>query len=158
MYKIQKQSGTLDLRGETLQLFKTGTINSGQLSNRLTGSFRSPTFELNHTALQMKLQGKDVTARMILDGFFMYRYNGLLFSGFSTSVNSDVSSRWHRLQGDVHRYKGHKAFIEFLDTGNGSVSIEDIRQAIPTINPTIIIPIYPSNTILSWEKTALEQF
>ncbi len=121
-------SGTLDLRGETLQLFKTGTINSGQLSNRLTGSFRSPTFELNHTALQMKLQGKDVTARMILDGFFMYRYNGLLFSGFSTSVNSDVSSRWHRLQGDVHRYKGHKAFIEFLDTGNGSVSIEDIRQ------------------------------
>ena len=65
---------------------------------------------------------------MILDGFFMYRYNGLLFSGFSTSVNSDMSSRWHRLQGDVHRYKGHKAFIEFLDTGNGSVSIEDIRQ------------------------------
>ena len=65
---------------------------------------------------------------MILDGFFMYRYNGLLFSGFSTSVNSDVFSRWHRLQGDVHRYKGHKAFIEFLDAGNGSVSIEDIRQ------------------------------
>lgn len=121
-------SGTLDLRGETLQLFKTGSINSGQLSNRLTGSFRSPTFELNHSAIQMKLQGKDVNARMILDGFFMYRYNGLLFNGFATNVNSELNSRWHRLQGDVHRYKGHKAFIEFLDTGNGSVSIEDIRQ------------------------------
>ncbi|MEC9095222.1 MAG: DUF1553 domain-containing protein, partial [Planctomycetota bacterium] len=121
-------SGTLDLRNDVIQLFKTGTINSGQLSNRLTGSFRSPTFELNHSAIQMKLQGKDVTARMILDGFFMYRYNGLLFSGFSTSVNAEPISKWHRLQGDVHRYKGHKAFIEFLDTGNGSVSIEDIRQ------------------------------
>ena len=65
---------------------------------------------------------------MILDGFFMYRYNGLLFNGFATNVNSELNSRWHRLQGDVHRYKGHKAFIEFLDTGNGSVSIEDIRQ------------------------------
>ena len=121
-------SGTLDLRGETLQIFKTGSIDSGQLSNRLTGSFRSPTFELNHDAIQMRLTGKDVTARMILDGFFMYRYNGLLFGGFSTSVNADTMPRWHRLQGDVRRYKGHKAFIEFLDTGNGSVSIEDIRQ------------------------------
>ncbi len=121
-------SGTLDLRGESIQLFKTGAIHSGQLSNRLIGSFRSPTFDLNHNAIQMKLQGKDVTARMILDGFFMYRYNGLLFGGFSTNVNSEQSSRWHRLQGDIHRYKGHKAFVEFLDTGGGSVSIEDVRQ------------------------------
>ena len=30
--------------------------------------------------------------------------------------------------GDVRRYSGHKAFIEFPYTGNGSVSIEDIRQ------------------------------
>ena len=150
-------SGTLDLRGDQLQLFKTGTIHSGQLSNRLTGSFRSPTFELNHDAVQMRLQGKDVTARMILDGFFMYRYNGLLFSGFSTTVNSENQPRWHRLQGDVRRYKGHKAFVEFLDTGNGSVSIEDLRQTSegsPGEIPNTLILDLVDDSITSHESFA----
>ena len=134
-------SGTLDLRGEVLQLFKTGSIHSGQLSNKLQGSFRSPTFDLNHNAIQMKLRGNGVESRLIVDGFFMYRFNGLLFRGFSTTANSPDSSRWHRLQGDISRYKGHTGYVEFLDQGNGSIRIDDIRFTNEGSPPEIPTPL-----------------
>jgi len=134
-------SGTLDLRGEVLQLFKTGSIHSGQLSNKLQGSFRSPTFDLNHNAIQMKLRGNGVESRLIVDGFFMYRFNGLLFRGFSTTANSPDSSRWHRLQGDISRYKGHTGYVEFLDQGNGSIRIDDIRFTDQGSPPEIPTPL-----------------
>ena len=134
-------SGTLDLRGDVIQLFKTGSIHSGQLSNKLQGSFRSPTFELNHNAIQMKLRGNGVESRLIIDGFFMYRFNGLLFRGFSTTANSPDTSRWHRLQGDVSRYQGHTGYVEFLDQGNGSICIDDIRFTNDGSPPEIPSPL-----------------
>jgi len=151
-------SGTLDLRGEVLQLFKTGSIHSGQLSNKLQGSFRSPTFDLNHNAIQMKLRGNGVESRLIVDGFFMYRFNGLLFRGFSTTANSPDSSRWHRLQGDISRYKGHTGYVEFLDQGNGSIRIDDIRftdQGSPPEIPTPLLQKLVTPELDSHEAFAL---
>ncbi|MDE0817374.1 MAG: PSD1 and planctomycete cytochrome C domain-containing protein [Pirellulaceae bacterium] len=134
-------SGTLDLRGEVIQLFKTGSIDSGQLSNKLQGTFRSPTFELNHNAIQMKLRGNGVESRLIIDGFFLYRFNGLLFRGFTTTANTPDISRWHRLQGDVSRYQGHTGYVEFIDQGNGSISIDDIRFTNAGSPPEISTPL-----------------
>jgi hypothetical protein len=134
-------SGTLDLRGDVIQLFKTGRIHSGQLSNKLQGSFRSPTFELNHNAIQMKLRGTGVESRLIIDGFFMHRFSALLFRGFSTTANSPDASRWHRLQGDVSRYQGQTGYVEFLDQGNGSICIDDIRFTNEGSPPEISTPL-----------------
>ena len=71
----------------------------------------------------------------------MYRFNGLLFRGFSTTANSPDTSRWHRLQGDVSRYRGHTGYIEFLDQGNGSICIDDIRFTNEGSPPAISTPL-----------------
>src|SRR5678815_1397413 len=63
--------------------------------------------------------------RLIIDGYTMDTYNGVLFPGIAFPVDTRGKFRWHRQ--DVKMYAGHRAHIEIIDDGNGWVAVDEIR-------------------------------
>ncbi len=105
-----------------------GVMHGGLTSPRLHGVLRSPTFTLNHPAIHYRLNAKNVTIRLIIDGYFMFPFNGLLFGGFELK-NIDTEGRfvWKTQAGDLRRYMGHRAYIEIIDRGDGFAAVDEIR-------------------------------
>jgi hypothetical protein len=89
---------------------------------------RSPTFTLSKPTLLYRIAGKGVTVRLIIEGYLMDEFSGLLFGGAKFDVNNE---RWHwqRQAGDVSRYQGHRCHIEIMDEGGGWVAVDEIRLA-----------------------------
>lgn len=117
-----------------------GVMHGGLTSPRLHGVLRSPTFTLNHPAIHYRLNAKNVTIRLIIDGYFMFPFNGLLFGGFELK-NIDTEGRfvWKTQAGDLRRYRGHRAYIEIIDRGDGFAAVDQIRfshGSMPTDPPS----------------------
>lgn len=125
-----------DRRASELTLDAPGVADSGSVSNRLQGVLRSPTFTLTHPNIFYRIRGKDVQVQLILDGYFMNVFNGLLFGGFRFDVNDGEDFAWHRQAGDIGRYLGHQAYIEIIDQGDGFVAIDEIRLSNGPVPPT----------------------
>ena len=52
---------------------------------------------------------------MIIDGYYMEPYNGLLFGGTRLNdPNTDGHNNWLTQGRDLKMYKGHKAHIEYI--------------------------------------------
>jgi hypothetical protein len=103
--------------------FSAGTANSGRLSDRLQGAIRSHTFDIEHDEVAYRVRGNG-RIRLIIDGFVLDEFNALLFEGLTFNVNWP-GWRWHRHS--TQRYKGHRAHIEILDDGDGSIEVDAIR-------------------------------
>ncbi len=97
------------------------TAHSGQLSPRLRGTLRSPTFEITEPAIFYRVGGRGVRVRLILDGLQLIQnpiYGGLNFEP------QGPRPRWHRQ--DVSKWLGHRAYIEVLDEGDGFAALEQV--------------------------------
>lgn len=117
---------TVTADGE-VSLALPGVADSGRWARQQQGVLRSPTFTLEHSHIYYRVRGQGVRIRLILDGYFMDVYNGLLFRNFTFDVNSPDAFSWVSQSGDIGRYVGHKAYIEILDHGDGQVAIDEIR-------------------------------
>lgn len=106
---------------------ESGVAHSGLLSKRMQGVLRSPTFTIKNRNILYRIAGSNAQVRLIVDGYFMDVYNGLLFRGFKFDVNSGDEFRWHTQSQDVGRYIGHRAHIEIIDHGDGFVALDEIR-------------------------------
>lgn len=122
-------------------LFKTtapeGQYSSTGLGKKLRGALRSPTFTLTKPHLLYRIAGENVTVRLIIEGYVMDEYNGLLFRGCRFNVNNPVM-HWERQAADVANYVGQRAHIEIIDDGDGWVVLDDVRLADPqqsTVEP-----------------------
>lgn len=105
-----------------------GSLTSDGLSRRLFGSIRSETFEITHPRIHYRMAGEDVTIRLIIDGYTMDVYNGLLFGDVTKkNVKTDGKLSWVQQAGDLGRYIGHRAHIEIIDHGDGFAYVEQIR-------------------------------
>lgn len=105
-----------------------GVMHGGLTSPKLHGVLRSPTFTLDHPAIHYRLNAKNVTIRLIIDGYFMFPFNGLLFGGFELKdVDTGGQFVWKTQAGDVRRYMGHRAYIEIIDRGDGFAAVDQIR-------------------------------
>ncbi|MEE2713684.1 MAG: DUF1549 domain-containing protein [Planctomycetota bacterium] len=111
------------------------SAHSGLRSRRHQGAIRSPTFTISNKHIMYRLAGEGAKIRVIIDGYMMDTYNGLLFGGVSFDVNTGGQWRWHHQHGDLGKFVGHKAYIEILDDGDGWVAIDRIvfaeRGSIP---------------------------
>jgi len=104
-----------------------GLAHSGLISPKLRGVLRSPTFTINSNRIHYRLRGQGVQVRLIIDGYVMDVYNGLLFSDIAFNVDTKGKWQWRTQSGDLGKYLGHRAHIEFIDDGDGFVAIDEIR-------------------------------
>lgn len=111
---------------ESNSIYPAGLADSSQYSKKLHGVLRSPTFEIQSNEIWYRIKGNNVKIRLIIDGFVMDVYNGLLFGGASINVNTKDQFQWVRQAGDIHRYKGHRAHIEIIDQGGGYAIVDKV--------------------------------
>jgi hypothetical protein len=105
-----------------------GLMHSGLSSPRLHGVLRSPTFTITHPAIHYRLNARNVTIRLVIDGYFMATFQNLLFDGIELkNVDTDGQFVWKTQAGDLERYLGHRAHIEIIDQGDGFAAVDQIR-------------------------------
>lgn len=119
----------LEWRKDGLQFNGRDGVSSATLSKELRGTLMSPTFELKHPEILVRVAGQGARMRLIIDGYQMYEFNGLLFGGAKVKIDTDGEFQWLRFGGDMHRYQGHRMHIEFLDEGNGWFNVAEVRFA-----------------------------
>ena len=101
-------------------------VTSGSLGSSLQGSIRSPTFELAHDQIHYRIRGENVQIRLIIDGFTMDVFNALLFERMSITIPNSSAFQWVTQAGDLKNYRGHRAYIEINDLGNGWCVLDKI--------------------------------
>jgi hypothetical protein len=106
------------------------TIDSRVYGPRATGALRSPTFTISEPNIHVRMRaGANISINVIIDNYQMAPYNGLLFRGtFLNGGGSDTKGQWQwkTLGGDLKKYIGHKAYLEFIDDGDASIAIKEI--------------------------------
>ncbi|MEZ6131049.1 MAG: PSD1 and planctomycete cytochrome C domain-containing protein [Planctomycetaceae bacterium] len=119
-----------------LQLSESGvrmaphdSVTTAALAGQLRGTLSSPTFELTAPEILVKVAGEKTRVRLVIDGYLMYEFSELLFKGARQAIDTQGEAQWLRLAGDVHRYLGHKAHLEFLDEGHGWFRVLEVRFA-----------------------------
>lgn len=111
------------------------------------GVLRSRTFTITHPQILYRVAGKNARIRLILDGYQMMDFSGLLFSGTTFEVNTDGQWIWHRQAGDLQNHIGRRAYIELIDDGDGWLACDEIRfsnggpepVAIPHRNHAVVL-------------------
>lgn len=103
-----------------------GVAHSGELHPRLRGVLRSPTFTITHPQILYRLAGQNARVRLIIDGYQMMDFSGLLFGGTTFEVKTDGKWVWHRQGGDLQNYLGRRAYIELIDDSDGWIACESI--------------------------------
>ncbi len=118
----------------------SGVAHSGQLAGKLQGVLRSPTFTITGNRMFYRMAGRGGRIRLIIDGYYMNEFSGLLFGDMKFDVNTDGRYVWRSQY--VGKYLGHKAYIELIDDGDGFVAVDEIRignsQPQDTPDPAIL--------------------
>ncbi len=128
-----------------------GIAHSGELSPKLRGVLRSPTFTITQPQILYRVAGKNARIRLILDGYQMMDFSGLLFSGTTFEVNTDGQWVWHRQAGDLQNHLGRRAYIELIDDGDGWIACDEIRFTNGGAEPSA--PPHPSHATLLADPT-----
>ena len=105
----------------------SGIAHSGELHPRLRGVLRSPTFTITQPQILYRVAGKNARIRLVLDGYQMMDFSGLLFGGTMFEINTDGKWIWHREAGDLQNHLGRRAYIELIDDGDGWIACDEIR-------------------------------
>lgn len=110
---------------------RPNTIDSGGGGRKQTGILRSPTFEITTRQIHLRMRATaNVKVNVVIDNYQMAPFNALLFGGtFMNGGSSDTKDKWQwkTLGGDLKKYLGHKAYLEFVDQGEAAVAIDEIR-------------------------------
>jgi hypothetical protein len=111
----------------------SGTVDSGLAGKRQVGVLRSPTFTIANKQIHVRIKSTaDISMRVIIDNYQMAPFNGLLFRGtFFEGAETDTAGQWQwrSFGGDLQKYFGHRAYLEFIDAGEGAIAIDEIRFA-----------------------------
>ncbi|MFN4258073.1 MAG: PSD1 and planctomycete cytochrome C domain-containing protein [Gemmataceae bacterium] len=119
-----------------------GVVHSGLLSRKLRGVLRSPTFTLSEDHIWIRMNADRATVRLIIDGYQMEPFNGLLFG--STRLDEKASATngeyvWKRLGNPM--YRGRQAYLEFIDHDDGFIAVADVRM---TAGASPVDPPHPA--------------
>ena len=85
--------------------------HSGQLSRRLQGTLRSPSFSIDRRFLHVLAAGRASRINVVVEHFVMIQ-NPLY--GRLRSILNDDGPRWHTF--DLEMWRGRRAYLEFADT------------------------------------------
>jgi hypothetical protein len=128
-------------------VLKPGTVSSRMLGRKQRGILRSPTFEVTRSNVHVRMKATaNIRVMVVLDNYQMAPFNALLFRGTfiqGKETETEGQWRWKTLGGDLRKYKGHKAYLEFIDEGDGFIEIDEIRmsdQGAPKENSELLEP------------------
>lgn len=119
------QRGQWDRNVQAPAPLRPGLAHSGHLSPKLQGTLRSPTFTITHPRISIRCAGRG-QVRLVIDGYTMAHFNGLLFRGLDAKIDRPDTLGWTTLAGDLHNHLGHTAYLEFTDDGDGCLAIDRI--------------------------------
>ena len=129
-------------------LVPAGVFHSGRFGQKLEGVLRSPTFELTHERIHLRLNGRKVMVRLVIDGYTMNRNTQLLFGGTllkPDKIDTGGNYQWFTMAGNLDKYIGHRVWLEISDVGDGFVSVTDVimsnvnpPKAIDTVIPGLL--------------------
>lgn len=126
-----------------------GTIDSGVAGGKQVGTLRSPTFEISTSMIHIRMKATaNVTVQVVIDNYRMATFSDLLFRGtLLHGANTDTGGTWawKSLGGDLKKYLGHRAYLEFVDSGDGSIAVDQVvfsNQPVP-VEPESV-PLNPS--------------
>jgi len=114
-----------------------GTVSSIRLGEKHSGVLRSPTFTIKSDVIHVRLRAKGGMMRVVIDNYHMAVHQPLLFKG-TVLKDSDTKGEfaWMRFDADLKKYRGHRAYLEFVDPGPGYYEIDEIRFSDPAGNAT----------------------
>lgn len=120
----------------------TDGFSSNDLSHRFRGTLYSPTFEITHPEILIRIAGEGARLRLVIDGYVMAHFNKLLFSGTDQTVDTNGEFKWIRIAGDTHRYIGKHAYLEIMDANDGWFVIDEVRfvKQSGSLPPTSMAP------------------
>jgi len=119
------------------------------LSPKLTGTLRSATFTIDRDFLMYRIPGNGVRVNLVVDNFQLIQdpiYGGLKFTA------SGDETKWHAQS--VKRWKGHQAYVELLDDGDGHASLLDVIQVDQPTPPPEAANAHLSETLAAETQTA----
>ncbi len=100
--------------------------HSGLIDRKLQGTLRSPTFTIEHDALHYRAAGTQARIRLVIGQFQLREYNGLLFEGTLSDINTGGEYQWITQTSGIGKFKGQQAYIEIIDDGDGYAAIDSI--------------------------------
>jgi hypothetical protein len=110
--------GEILIRGENkIDVSEGVAIDSGGISRRLQGCFRSPDFTIKNRYLYLHWAGHSARANIVVDGFTLIR--DPIYGGLRKVIESD-GFKWDRV--DLSMWQGHSAYVEFADITAGDRS------------------------------------
>ena len=112
-----------------------GIVSTARVAQKFDGVLRSPTFELTHDHIHLRMKAKKATVRLVIDGHYMNRFHTLLLRG-SILKNIDTEGRyqWLTMTGNLDKYVGHRVWLEISDTDDGYAALDEIvlsNEGIP---------------------------
>ncbi len=108
---------------EGLRAVDAGSADSARFGRRAQGTLRSPSFIIEHDYIQVRARGVGTQIRVIIDDYYLDTANALLFEAMSQTVDQE---RWHYRRHDVGRYRGHRAYLEWNDDGDGYLAVDEV--------------------------------
>lgn len=126
---------------DQIDFLDSHAIHSNWASDQLQGTLRSPTFQITHTNIHLRLAGNSGQVRLIISRYGLREFNPLLFERTLFDVHSNDQFQWYSITSDLHRHLGRPAYLEFIDTGEGYIAIDRIVFSNhPTPPQTDLLP------------------
>ena len=81
----------------------------------------------------MRLNAEKSMVRLVIENYGMAEHSDLLFKGTiykndSKQTNSLAGFKWIQFdQASIKKYKGKRAYLEFVDNGDGYAQVEQVR-------------------------------
>ncbi|MDG2422724.1 MAG: PSD1 and planctomycete cytochrome C domain-containing protein [Phycisphaerales bacterium] len=129
------ETGEPYIEDEALFIAGSGQWHSGLRSYRAQGAIRSPSFTIENDWIHHHVKGRGARIRIYIDGFRLNEYNPLLFEDCLKQVDTPD---WHHVAQRVGKYRGHVAWIEYSDDGDGWIAIDEIQASDNSAEPVWI--------------------
>ena len=95
----------------------------GALSEKMSGTLRSPTFVIGANQIHYHTAGKNARIRLVVEGYVRKPIE-IIYGGLSLDINGGGPLVWQNQ--DVSQYKGHRAYVEFITEGSGYIAVDRV--------------------------------
>jgi mono/diheme cytochrome c family protein len=133
-----------------------GVIHSGQLTGKLQGALRSPTFTIGKKNIHIHASGKGVKINLVLDGLQLIR--DPIYGGLTMTLSSDALE-WRTM--NVGMWSGQRAYLEILDDGSGYAVIDRVvfsDDGPPPDRPNLLLLALLADKTAADEKALVQQY
>jgi hypothetical protein len=131
---VALREGRLPVR----RVLGASAAHSGLLAGQLQGALRSRTFRIEKDYILYQIAGTGGRVNLIVDGYQLIR--DPIYGGLSFGVDQGDRPTW-AVQ-NVSMWKGHNAYVELLDDGDGLLALERVlfsADATPVDQPNRLL-------------------